>query len=537
MPSASETNIASGLEGPPRCALVCASEEAAHALVATLTRAGYEAQTAPPDKALRTVGQLAPDVVLVELRASSAPEVDGLALAAQLRADPATHTVPLILLYHTDDEAQRRAALQLGADDYFALAAPAAELCARIEALLWRSATGRRANALNAVAVSAEIDDFMRLVDAARADIDAGAHGALALVATRADAHDATAAEHTLAAAHEFFQLNLRRLDLIAFYGPTMLVVYLPRKGPGTASNTLAQMRNEFAAAHGGQRLSVGLATFPADGREVESLIERAEETLAAARGGQAAQTAPASPLPDIDAPQPAPTWISIDTPDTELQPAATLSAEGAAQAVTQDTSAPAETKSAAHAADAPVDRRRARAVRESKQADTFLEAAVMPQTGAPYGVSQVLAHEALAAAARERERRARGAVMPRRLLLAVSDAARMAQINLLLRSAGYEVRAAFDAHQALNLLRIDRPDLLVLDFDLQGLDGLETLRRLAQQQHGRPDLPVVLLLPATTQREEWRAAAHELGARGFVNLPYEPATLLEAVRITGGRE
>jgi PleD family two-component response regulator len=503
-------------------------------LVATLTRAGYEAQTAPPDKALRTVGQTAPDVVLVELRASSAPEVDGLALAAQLRADPATHTVPLVLLYHTDDEAQRRAALQLGADDYFALAAPAAELCARLDALLWRSATGRRANALNAVAVSAEIDDFMRLVDAARADIDAGAHGALALVAARTDAHDATAAEHTLAAAHEFLQLNLRRLDLVAFYGPTMLVVYLPRKGPGTASNTLAQLRNEFTAAHEGQRLSVGLATFPADGREVESLIERAEDALAATRGGQAAQTAPASPMPDLDAPQPAPTWISIDTPDAERQQDDTLLVNATTQAPAQDAPAPAEAKPAAHA---PLDRRRARPVRESKQADTFLEAAVMSQAGAHYGVSQMLAHEALAAAARERERRARGAVMPRRLLLAVSDAARMAQINLLLRSAGYEVRAAFDAHQALNLLRIDRPDLLVLDFDLQGLDGLETLRRLAQQQQGRLPLPVVLLLPATSQRAERRAAARELGARGFVNLPYEPATLLEEVRTTGGRE
>jgi CheY-like chemotaxis protein len=148
-----------------------------------------------------------------------------------------------------------------------------------------------------------------------------------------------------------------------------------------------------------------------------------------------------------------------------------------------------------------------------------------------------MLAHDALAAAARERERRARGTVMPRRLLLAVSDAARMAQTNLLLRSAGYEVRAAFDAHQALDLLRIDRPDLLVLDFDLHGLDGLETLRRLGQQQGGRRALPVVLLLPAGPPREGVRAEARQLGARGFVELPYEPAALLDAVRTTRARE
>ena len=124
---------------------------------------------------------------------------------------------------------------------------------------------------------------------------------------------------------------------------------------------------------------------------------------------------------------------------------------------------------------------------------------------------------------------------MPRRLLLAVSDAARMAQINLLLRSAGYEVRATFDAHQTLNLLRIERPDLLVLDFDLHGLDGLETLRRLYRQYAGRPVLPVVPLLPGAAQREEVRAEARQCGALGFVNLPYEPAALLAAIRTTGG--
>jgi CheY-like chemotaxis protein len=172
--------------------------------------------------------------------------------------------------------------------------------------------------------------------------------------------------------------------------------------------------------------------------------------------------------------------------------------------------------------------------LRESRSPDPF-EASVMPPVAAQYGASQALAQDALTAAARERERRARGDVMPRRLLLAVSNAARMAQLNLLLRSAGYEVRAASDAQQALNLLRIERPDLLVLDFDLQGLDGLETLRRLQRQYAGRPALPVIVLLSIAAQREEVRAEARACGARGFVNLPYEPAALLDAIR-TGGR-
>ncbi|MBC7910956.1 MAG: response regulator [Pyrinomonadaceae bacterium] len=135
-------------------------------------------------------------------------------------------------------------------------------------------------------------------------------------------------------------------------------------------------------------------------------------------------------------------------------------------------------------------------------------------------------------AAAHERARRARGAIMPRRLLLTVSDAARMAQLNSLIRSAGYEARTAFDGQQALDLLRIERPDLLLLDYELHGIDGVEMLRRLRKQHGGQLTLPVVMLMPLT--QEVARDEALELGARGIVAMPYDPAELLESVRRAG---
>jgi CheY-like chemotaxis protein len=146
-------------------------------------------------------------------------------------------------------------------------------------------------------------------------------------------------------------------------------------------------------------------------------------------------------------------------------------------------------------------------------------------------------ARAAADAAARERERRARGAIMPRRLLLTISDPARMAQINLLLRSSGYEVRAAFDAMQAINLLRIERPDLLVIDDALAGIDGLEALRRLRRQHHDRLPLPVVLLLSEPATRELVRAEAESLGVSGFVNVPYDAEELLTCVRSIGSTD
>jgi CheY-like chemotaxis protein len=147
------------------------------------------------------------------------------------------------------------------------------------------------------------------------------------------------------------------------------------------------------------------------------------------------------------------------------------------------------------------------------------------------------LGRAAAEAAAHERELRAAGVAMPRRVLLTVSDPARMAQINLLLRSAAYEVRAAFDGGQALDLLRIERADLLVLDYELKVLDGLSVLRRFHERHGGRLPMPVALLLPAERDTERLREEARQCGATGFVRLPYEPADLLECVRTTGGTD
>ncbi|MCA1631652.1 MAG: PH domain-containing protein [Acidobacteria bacterium] len=166
------------------------------------------------------------------------------------------------------------------------------------------------------------------------------------------------------------------------------------------------------------------------------------------------------------------------------------------------------------------------RALRESRRGGESFETSVLPQQGMAGG--GVLPKSAAEAALREREMRAAGVPMPRRVLLTVSDPARMAQVNLLLRSASYEVRAAFDGGQALDLLRIVRADLLLLDYELKLLDGLEVLRRLGERHRGQLPLPVVLLYPPSAGAPV-REEARRLGATGFVQLPYDPAELLAA--------
>ena len=64
------------------------------------------------------------------------------------------------------------------------------------------------------------------------------------------------------------------------------------------------------------------------------------------------------------------------------------------------------------------------------------------------------------------------------------------------LRGEGYEVTDCRDGAQALPLIRQRRPDLVVLDVMLPGLDGLEVMRRL----HDGARRPAIIVLTASTR-------------------------------------
>ncbi len=524
MSNAAQSNVAprQHRDARTRRVLVIAHSPAGEALPARLSGAGYEVRAARAGQAAQAIKEFAPHVALVEADADGGRggAAAGLEFAARLRAEGATAALPLVLLFERADADLRAQAVRLGADDYFALATPPAEIAARLDALFWRVEAGRRTTSLTALERRAEIDDFLQLLEGVRADIDEGSTGALALVAARrrtpgevSTTQAATSENRTLAEAHDFFRLNLRRVDSVAFYGPTLLLIYFPQKTTGAAHTDLARLSEEFREMQPrAASLEVGLASFPSDGTEIESLIEQAEAALQQTHPPSALETPetsqsrrPASEPPGDDAPAP---------------PASRSYAAGKSETAAER--------------NARVDFSPSRAVRESKQTD--METSMMPAGGTGgAGVGQgTLAQSAAAAAARERERRTRGALMPRRLLLTISDPARMAQTNLLLRSAGYEVRAAFDGLQAINLLRIERPDLLVIDDALYGVDGLEALSRLHRQHHERLPLPVVLLLSNAPERAHVRAEARRLGVLGFVAMPYDPDELLTCVRTVG---
>lgn len=512
----------------PRRALIITDSEAATALPQTLMTAGYETLLATSGAALRSISLFSPDVCLMILEPGNAGVANnGIVLARRLRAEPATYALPLILLWSDEEHTARNSALNIGADDYFSVRAVPAEMLARLDALFWRVEAGRRA----ASAVGdqrLEIDNFMLMLDSVREEMRAGAKGTMALLYAVAresdDSFDREARDRILAEAHGFLKLHLRRIDAVAFYGPTTLLVYLPRMRAESATEALAKLRGEFMLERTDGEIVIGLASFPADGAEVESLIEKAEQAVSLARMG----SSPAGRVVAYSAQEVTDTLSSVATSITagEAKP------EPSAMKETITTKAKpiiAPQPAASSTTTAP------QAARETASAGVAATTGILTKgNGAAMNTAEV-ARTASEAAASERERRSQGAIMPRRLLLTVSDAARMAQLNSLIRSAGYEARTAFDGQQALDLLRIERPDLLLLDYDLHGINGVEMLRRLRKQSGGRLTLPVVLLL--SPDNESARHEALELGARRIVSTPYDPADLLASVRLAGSPE
>jgi DNA-binding response OmpR family regulator len=547
---------------------------------------GYETRTATTGTAPGAIADFAPHVVLIELRRGGAHDgsQDCLALARSLRAEPATYVLPLVFVFDEDERDLRNAALSVGADDYFSVWTPAAEMLARLDALFWRTEAGRRAASV-AGDQRLEIDNFILMLDAVRTALRAGESGTLALVyaspAREGMMLDKAARDRTLAEAHGFLKLNLRRVDEVTFYGPTTLLVYLPRTNSETAQAALSRLREQFIAERAGFEIALGLASFPADGDEVESLIEKSEAAALLARdlsktervtayraqgetenSRQLSETTgprsepahsqqPSSSSSTAHLPA-APSSSSRDearqtmqppvfTPRAETSPASEMQKVDERQA--GKTGADENQAFEKQKVESQADEWQAHEKKQAEERQAHESQNAVPSSGPSSGVISSAAQlngadavkAAVEAGARELERRAGGAIMPGRLLLTISNAARMAQINALIRSAGYEARAAFDGQQALDLLRIERPDLLLLDYQLHGMDGVETLRRLRKQSGGRLKLPVILLLPP--DHELARQEALELGARDVVITPYDPAELLTSVRLAGNAE
>ena len=108
-------------------------------------------------------------------------------------------------------------------------------------------------------------------------------------------------------------------------------------------------------------------------------------------------------------------------------------------------------------------------------------------------------------------------------LLADASDDARGLLQTTLERSGHFEVVASTgDGTQVVELVRLHKPDLMVMDLILPGLDGLTILRRL--QDGDRPEI----LITSNFVRQEMVAEAGNLGAAMFISKPFNEDAMIE---------
>ena len=111
--------------------------------------------------------------------------------------------------------------------------------------------------------------------------------------------------------------------------------------------------------------------------------------------------------------------------------------------------------------------------------------------------------------------------------VLVVDDEPTISEIvSRYLERAGYDTRTAADGAEALELIASVRPDLVVLDLMMPGIDGLEVLRRVRERPASRT---AVILLTARGEESD-RIIGLRLGADDYVVKPFSPAELVARV-------
>ncbi len=90
------------------------------------------------------------------------------------------------------------------------------------------------------------------------------------------------------------------------------------------------------------------------------------------------------------------------------------------------------------------------------------------------------------------------------------------------------DVAVALDGEEALEIIKEDIPDIVLLDIVMPGIDGFEVCRRIK----GNPDTEkIAVIFLSGDGAEEEKSKAGEIGASGFLEKPIDPEKLLAAVK------
>lgn len=114
----------------------------------------------------------------------------------------------------------------------------------------------------------------------------------------------------------------------------------------------------------------------------------------------------------------------------------------------------------------------------------------------------------------------------PKILLVEDFDDTRL-MMRLWLQRKGYRVIEADTGEEAVTVAQRERPDLIIMDMKMPGMNGLDATQEIRQDQALR-DTPIVAV--SAYGVEEYRSLALEAGCDEYVSTPFDPVALAEII-------
>jgi len=117
---------------------------------------------------------------------------------------------------------------------------------------------------------------------------------------------------------------------------------------------------------------------------------------------------------------------------------------------------------------------------------------------------------------------------MSKRILVVEDQEDNRRILRYLLKSADYEVLEALTGEDGVALAERERPDLILMDIQLPGLDGYEATRRIKSNPALR-HIPIIVVTSYALSGDDVKA--FEAGCDAYVTKPFSPRALLAKIR------
>jgi len=115
------------------------------------------------------------------------------------------------------------------------------------------------------------------------------------------------------------------------------------------------------------------------------------------------------------------------------------------------------------------------------------------------------------------------------RILIVDDNQAMVEALSIVVGSRGHDAQTALGGEEALSLVENDMPDVMLLDLNMPGLDGFETLDRLRRMPGGK-DLPVLIITALDDEDLEGKVA--EAGGAALLRKPVDVNHLADQIEV-----